>query len=675
MTPMRALTILIVPLLITIFVVITVSSSMRESATYDETSHLVSGYSYLRWNDYRMNSEHPPLLKKWAALPLLGLQIWPDSVYQPTLSSDPASITLQALQSVWAQGLASTDMQWFFSHYMLYGARDKALRRTGATNPLQIPTNAALSPPDFCNNADQILFWGRLPMILLATLLAFMIFLWSRNLFGFAGGIISLALFCLDPNFIAHSGLVTTDVGTALFSLGSMYFLWKTCQRPCPRYVGLTSLFTGLAVATKFSAVLLMPMFVVVLAIWTARSDRALRPRRMAMSAGMILIIAISAWILLWGSYGFRFSAAANPELAATTEQIAAQNNPFVLPANHIPGYFPLESTIRRSAVMKSLMTSETPGVTEDVIQQMMATTSVPLTGRLMLFARDWHLIPEAYLYGFAFAEMKSQFRSSYLLGSFSQTGWWYYFPVAILLKTPPITLLAILAALFLACFRRRVPPLTLAFLLVPVTIFLAASMTSHLNIGHRHILPIYPFLFVLCGCLGPLWQTGPRRIRMVVAGAAIMLLILNTQFVFTMTERPTRVYPDYLSYFNEFAGGPRHGYESLADSNLDWGQGLKELKEWMNRHPVHEPFYLSYFGTADPRYYGISCLNMPGGYLFAPTITLDQISFPAYFAISATTLAGVYQSPDMVAFIKTLTQESTLVDTVGHSIFIYHHN
>ena len=674
MPTMRIMPILLVPLFITIFIVLTVSSSMRESATFDETSHLVSGYSYLRWNDYRMNSEHPPLLKKWAALPLLGLRVWPEAVYGAPPSSNAASGSLQAAQTAWALGLANTDMQWLFSHYVLHGVRDKALQRIGVDQPLQIPTTTLLMPSDFCNNTDQLLFWGRLPMIFLGALLAFLIFLWSRKLFGLAGGVISLSLFCLDPNFIAHSGLVTTDVGTALFSLAALYFLWETCQRPSLRYIGLMSLFTGLAMATKYTAVLLIPMFMLVLLIWIIRSAPILRLRRLAIASGSMLAVAIVAWGVVWATYGFRFSAAANPDLAATTEQIAAQNNHYTLSADRTPGQFPLGSTVRRSAVMKALMASQTPGVSEDVIQQMMTTVSVPLTGQLMLFAHKYHLLPEAYLYGFAFAEMKSQVRSSYLLGNISQTGWWYYFPVAFLLKTPLITLLAIASALLLVCFRRPPYPLTLSILLIPVAVFLAASMSSHLNIGHRHILPIYPFLFVLCGSLGTIWERAQRQTRIVVAGVVLILLVLNTQVVFSLTERPTRVYPDYLAYFNEFAGGPRHGYEALVDSNLDWGQGLKELKEWLNQHPLHEPVYLSYFGTADPRYYQISCLNMPGGYFYAPTAPMDKMTFPAYFIMSATSLAGVYQSPDMIAFMRDLTKDSELVDTVGHSIFIYHH-
>ena len=680
----RITTGLIVLLFITLFAVITVTSSVRESATFDETTHLISGYSYLKWNDYRMNPEHPPLLKKWAALPLLGLHLWPDRV-TPAPGPD-ASGAQGALQGAWALGLANNDMQWFFSHYVLHGVRDETLRREGVVQPLQLPTTAHLKSSDFHNNADQILFWGRLPMAILGALLAFIVFLWSRELFGLAGGLISLSLFCFDPNFVAHAGLVTTDVGMSLFALGAMYFLWKACHtahddlarsrwsREARMSVGLTSLFVGLAMASKYTAVLLIPMILVVLIVWTFSSDRSLRLKRSAQSAGIMIAVGVTSWILVWGAYGFRYSAATNPVLAAQMEQRAAHSGKITLPSNREPGHFPLDATIQRSAVMKSVMQSQTPGVPEEIIQQMMPAASIPLTGRLMLLARDLHLVPEGFLYGFAFAEMKSQARSSSLLGHLSQTGWWYYFPVAFLLKTPPITLLTMLAALCLLVFRRTIPLLAGTTLLAPVLVFLAAALSSNLNIGHRHILPIYPFLFVFCGSLGPLWAHITPRFRVAVAGVALLLLVLNTQIVFSLSARPTVVYPDYLAYFNEFAGGPRHGAEALVDSNLDWGQGLKELKEWMNQHPTREPVYLSYFGTADPRYYQISCLNMPGGYFFAPAVPMDKMTFPAYFIISATSLSGVYQSPDMAMFLRNITNDSDLVDTIGHSIFIYHH-
>src|SRR5258708_6864150 len=129
-------------------------------------------------------------------------------------------------------------------------------------------------------------------------------------------------------------------------------------------------------------------------------------------------------------------------------------------------------------------------------------------------------------------------------------------------------------------------------FVLLPPVILVATAMTQKLNIGLRHILPVYPFALMLCAvALAWLWR---RKLKAVV----IALGLLNL-FEFA------RVYPHPLAGFNTLAGGPANGYRLLVDSNLDWGQDLKGLKHWMDAHDVTH-INLAYFGTADPAYYGL---------------------------------------------------------------------
>jgi hypothetical protein len=130
-------------------------------------------------------------------------------------------------------------------------------------------------------------------------------------------------------------------------------------------------------------------------------------------------------------------------------------------------------------------------------------------------------------------------------------------------------------------------------------------------------------------------------------------------------------VYPHYLAYFNELVGGPDHGYRVLVDSNLDWGQDLKGLKRWMDRNGV-DLVGLSYFGTADPRYYGIKFLYLPSIPFYYPGHEPADIGTkPRYFAISATNLQGVYLEPADRAIISRFQKERP-VAKIGHSIFIY---
>src|SRR5206468_11204129 len=120
------------------------------------------------------------------------------------------------------------------------------------------------------------------------------------------------------------------------------------------------------------------------------------------------------------------------------------------------------------------------------------------------------------------------------------------------------------------------------------------------------------------CGGLAVEWGKLRSERKTGIAAGAILGIVISSSVVFAPPWRPTLVYPHYLAYFNELAGGPRNGYKRLVDSNLDWGQDLKGLKRWADekRLDATHPLYLSYFGTADPRYYQIPHINLPGGYM-----------------------------------------------------------
>jgi len=166
------------------------------------------------------------------------------------------------------------------------------------------------------------------------------------------------------------------------------------------------------------------------------------------------------------------------------------------------------------------------------------------------------------------------------------------------------------------------------------VLIYAAFAIGSQLNIGHRHILPIYPVLFVGSGAVVYLLQTNRR---VIFAGAVAILLAWQIGESFA-------VRPNYLAYFNQIAGGPQHGYRHLVDSSLDWGQDLPALKTWIDDHRSivqGKPVYLAYFGASDPNSYGIHAKSLPedhpaGDQTFAP---LEA----GIYCVSATTLQSVY--------------------------------
>lgn len=676
------------------FAFFVVSHVRQASATYDETAHLPAGYSYWLWGDYRLNPEHPPLVKRLAALPLLALEVRPSRTEIEWADPQTDPLSLRRIKLAWAIGLADVDAQWMFGHQLLYAIQDSTLRRLHLPDPLTVPTTARLTRADFVNDADKILFWGRMPVLALGLLLGVLIFCWGWELFGPAGGLFALTLFCFDPNFIAHSGLVTTDVGVTLFVFGAVYCLWRACTRLNTWNVIGTLLFFALAFATKFTSLLLLPMFalagvgrVASTGDWpvgdSGRWQLSTRLSKALALGGLLAACMAAAYVLLWTVYGFRYSAAPDPARAARVEAAVWGGEPAPSASNfgRQPGHLPIEWAVRRAAATQSLLKVWPQGVPGREIERALPNVRVGLSGRLLLFAQRHRLLPEAYLYGLAHAQMKSLMRGSFLMGEYSNRGFWNYFLWTFVLKTPLATLAAIGLGLYVAIKRREPWRSRLAFLLVPVAVYYAVSLNSSLNIGHRHLLPVYPFLFVLTGGLGrewASWRSGDGRRsrrpskRLLAAGGTVAAVVLGSLVVFAPPWRPALVYPHYLAYFNELAGGPRNGYKRLVDSNLDWGQDLKRLAEWARKNNIQDPINLCYFGMADPRYHGVVSINMPGGYWLAPQRPFDSARLPGYVAISATNLQGVYYAPEGRAQWRKFLRGATYIDAIGYSIFIY---
>lgn len=240
--------------------------------------------------------------------------------------------------------------------------------------------------------------------------------------------------------------------------------------------------------------------------------------------------------------------------------------------------------------------------------------------------------------------------RSSFLLGSYSTTGFWLYFPVAFLVKMPLPTL--ILGFLGVVRQRRNL------WVCGPMLVYFLLAMISKFNIGVRHLLPIVPSFLLLSGC-GVAWLWNRRYGK----SAVVFLSIWGALSV-------GRACPYLLAYFNEACGGPSHGYQVLTDSNLDWGQDLKPLARYL-RTMGNPPIYFSYFGTADPSAFGIRYVPVA----YPPFIERmgDPVDPAALgrvlFAVSATNLQGEYFANHHL--FDWLKRRRPLT-VIGYSIFVY---
>jgi len=542
-----------------VFITLEVVSYTRESATWDEPVHVMDGYLSLARHDYRVDVEHPPLLRMWAALPLLG---------------EPIAADTRAIDSTTGYTWALNDV-FIAAHQFMY----------------------------VDNDADRMLYRARFMTVLLGVALGVIVYAWGYALFGWATATTLLAVFTLEPNIASHSRLVTTDLGVTLGIFGAVYFCWRLSARSWS-WLALTGLvaFTTLALLSKFSGLLLLPVLAVLATV--ARWRRSIDTSHVLI---MIGAVAVAGFVGVWACYGFRYLPSSNPEWRYNF---------------HIEPF---------------------------------ATETMPVTTAVVRWIDDHRVLPNAYAEGLLLNQSRAQRRKAFLAGDFTETGWWYYFPVAFALKTPAALLLLFCAGSWLAV--RRFPVAAL-HAIVPIVIFGGAAMTATINIGVRHILPIYPFVVLLAGAaVSVLISTGRRALAAAAVAAALI--------------EPALVYPHTLAFFNVLAGGPSHGSEYLVDSNLDWGQDLKGLKAWMTTHAVSH-INLAYFGFADPHYYGIDCTFLPGSPGWVGQEQLQLPRLPGYVAVSATLLRGVYAPTALDKEFFDRLAKLTPVDAVGHSIFIF---
>jgi hypothetical protein len=261
------------------------------------------------------------------------------------------------------------------------------------------------------------------------------------------------------------------------------------------------------------------------------------------------------------------------------------------------------------------------------------------------------------YIQGIEVQMQQAVGQSSFLFGEYSESGWWYYFIVAFFLKTPIPALIFLGVSFYLFSKKENKQRIDELFLLLPALVVLLSFSIELKCIGLRYILPVYPFLFVFCG---KIMNLSIKKKMVKVAFLFLIVWYIGSSLF---------VNPHYLAYFNEFIGGPDNGDKYLVDSNIDWGQDLKGLKEYMDENNI-ERIKLSFFGSDSPERYGIKYDWLPSVYLENKEPE-KEISLPikGHIAISATNLRGVYfKDKNLFRWLKKYEP----VKKVGYSIYVY---
>jgi 4-amino-4-deoxy-L-arabinose transferase-like glycosyltransferase len=476
----------------------------RESLTFDEGNHMFAGYMMWHTGDYGLNPEHPPLAKLLATLPALGRPLW-----VPELKN-----------------------RSFKSEAYLDGGEWVA-RNDG--------------------NRNQLVFQMRMAAGVFALLLSLVVFMAARECFGDWAALAALVLAAFDPNVLANSALVTTDVAVTLFFVASTWCFYRYLKQPTwTRLLG-AAIVAGLLLSTKHSGILLAPMLLLLIAREIATAQKGTRARIALRLAGAFSVITVLGVLVLWSFYGFRY-AARPPGLKMSTTLAA-----FVAPLG--PAV---------SSIMNGI-------------------------GRL-------RLLPESYLIGMVDVARMGRSYPVYIFGQNYPHGVWWYFPSVILIKST----LGLLTLTLLACFAMATRKLAigreLAFVFVPATVYLFTAIAFGMNIGSRHLLPFYGYLFIFAGAGAAALAASSRR-----------WLVVCTSLVAAHVLSSLAVFPNVMAYANEAWGGPANVHNLLSDASVEWGQQLFQVKAWQDHHPGEECWFAYFvYPEINPETYGIRCHHLP---------------------------------------------------------------
>ena len=487
--------------------------NLKQSITWDETSYISAGYVYLKHSDFRLNPSHPPLMQELAALPLLFLNLKSPSYNE----------------------------SWFYYK-----------------NPVLAYGKAFLF--DSGNDIIKIAFWARLPALLLGTCLIMCIFLWGRSLFGAVPALASTAVAAFCPNLIAHSKVATEDMGCAALMFAALWTFWLGWQKKGRKYWIACGLITGFALLAKYTALLLVPIYVI---ITISLVFLKTKPKDAFLA---LLIVGSVSFFVVGAGYNFTFNW-----------------------QKYISG-------------IASIYGDIAPGY------------------------------------------------SFYLLGKVSESPWWYYNLVGLVTKLP-VASMALLFVAVASCLHYRGSRSHFVFILTPVAVIILVSFFDKMNIGLRRILPVIPFLYLFT-------SLSLISMKSRVKNFFVVFLLAVTAF------EAISVFPYHLSFFNLVAGGPKNGPNIFDDSNIDWGQDLPALAELQKQNKELMPIKLYYFGSAEPRAYGIIYDN-----IFKDDIINPK---PGFYAVSVHNLIYLRKIMSKTGGDLDWLTKYTVYSYAGYSIYIY---
>lgn len=595
----------IILIVMTFFTIVSLINAKNDTATFDEVAHIPAGYSYVTQHDMRLNPEHPPLLKDLIGIPLAFLNL--------NFDTSKPFWTGEGLSRIWDDG------QWEAGKHLLYGAG---------------------------NDPSAILFWARLPIVLISIALGLFLFMWGKEIAGILGGLFVLILYAFDPNILGHNHYVTTDIGIAAFLTFAFYFFLKFIKNPSWNNVFWGGFFLGLVNLVKFSSLMAYPILGLVLLTYPLfkkithnKEDSTAKLRIKTffdyLSKGLIAF-TISMFVV-WIGY------------AANTYKM-----PQEVINRQINFSFPVSDPNKLSLYTNEALTALN---SSDYFRPM----GEYFLGVTMVFKRV------------------AGGNGTYFLENVSGKASPIYFPIIFIIKET-VPLLALIAFSFIYTFSQTVHTTLnsikekhlkkkfLRFLQTGVTeytllsfiiLYSILSITGNLNIGFRHLFPILPFIYIL------ITKKIFDFLRKKHALTKHQLHVMLAALIIWIVAVPVLNYPGYVSYFNETVGGSKNGFKYVTDSNTDWGQDLGRLKNFLSQNPQIDKIRVDYFGGGNPEYY-------LGGKYISWWDSKRPIE-AGWYAISANALqTSIYNKEKNPQNNYQWTKQFEPVAMIGNSILIY---
>lgn len=449
---------------------------------------------------------------------------------------------------------------------------------------------------------------SRLPIILLSVILAFIVFKWASEMYGIKSGIIALVLYTFNTAIIAFGGLALTDFVVTFFIFATLYSFWLYARTGTKKSIATTGICLGLALMSKATAIILFPAIFIMMLFY--------KKKNFVESIGKFIVILLIAAAVMFAGYGFRFDSLNN-----------SLGSHYYSRAHEEINRFP------------------------------------PIPKKLVEFGFNIPLPFPTY-----FVELGSVFYyssigvASFINGAVTEQAVWYL-PLAVLLFKTQLSLLILFGIAFFYPKKGKNNEL---ILLLPIILIFLLFMLNNRTSGVRHLIPIYPFMFVYSSRL---FQSKQRNLFSTFK----MILILH------YIASSLIISQNYLAYYNELAGGPQNGYKIIVGSNIDLGQDLPGLKDYMDKNSISK-IKLSYFGSVDPKEYNISYEYLVSPYYqywdpdYKPFVTLtkrkeDCSEKKGFIAISVNNLQNVHLL-NKTCFDWLKKHEPAA--KIGYSIFVY---